>query len=223
MNTMYSTQAAATPNYAAMNIQDLIKMSEKNNSIILEAMKQTEEINATIQAKRQEAFESILSQMKVFGITFDELSTRLPGTTPSSLEQPISGNPSIKDVFDEPAFKETYKPKAAMKKAVAAVPEVKTLESPMAEEDTNTNEALPFMDDLLADDPRYAPKRISIKKRKKLPLMDDLLSGEPINALLMMGYTTDPETEKYKQDKRIFSPAGIAPTLTTHGNALINI
>lgn len=227
---MYSAQVAATPNYAAMDISDLFKMSEENNTIIQDAIKNAEAINSAIQAKRQETRTYIISQMKAYGITIEELSTCLPITTPVVEEKSIPAVPEViqaapKDPFNDPALKAKYIPKAAQKKAVATEADTKSFEVPMIEDDTTSNNVLPSMDALLSDDPRYAvnKKETTVKRRCCNVPMDTLLSGEPVNRLLRRGYATDPETEKYEQGKRIYDVQGISPTLMTQKNGLIHI
>lgn len=220
MNTKHSTQVAATSDYAAMNIQDLIKMSEKNNAILQEMMKQTEAINAAIRAKKQEMLDSIRSQMKAYGITTEELSPRLPSTTPAVEEKSIPTVPETiqvapKDVFDDPALKAKFIPKAAQKKSVVAPkPVVETPATPVSEDKTWC------MEDMLSDSPEYMEYyqgKPSIKKNSKKRLhMESALSGEPIKQIICMGNTVE-KGGPYRQNGRLNHADGIIPTEMASG------
>lgn len=206
MNAMnVNATMAATNNYAAMNYQECLKMADY--------------FTAMAEAKRQAALNSILAQMAMYGISANELNGHIlndcadsASTSETIIETPVAeenNEPIVetmeKSVFDSLALNEPYNPMAV----------------DMENNDTSDDEDLSSMDDLLSDDTRYATKMTSIKKTKRLPSMDDLLSGDP--DLFHMGYITNPKTEKYKQDKRIFDATGISPTLTTHGNSLVLI
>lgn len=109
-------------------------------------------------------------------------------------------------VFDNPAFKAPYNPKAV---ECAAVPE-KVIE-----------EKVSSLEELLSGNPEYktdyADKTPIKNSKKRMISMDELLSGEPVNRILNMGNTL-PEGASFRQHTRICHADGICPTLTATGN-----
>lgn len=109
-------------------------------------------------------------------------------------------------VFDNPAFKAPYNPKAVK---CAAAPEKEIEEEPVSS-----------LEELLSGNPEYKAyyaEMNPIKMNQNLVSMDELLSGEPVNRILNMGNTL-PEGTSFRQHTRICHADGICPTLTAQGN-----
>lgn len=108
-------------------------------------------------------------------------------------------------VFDNPALKAPYNPKAV--KCAAPKKEIE-------------EEKVSFLDELLYGNPEYKTYYAGenpIKMKHNLVSMDELLSGKPVNRILNMGNTL-PEGTSFRQHTRICHADGICPTLTAQGN-----
>lgn len=108
-------------------------------------------------------------------------------------------------VFDNPALKAPYNPKAVE----CAAPK-KEIEE----------EKVSSLDELLSGNPEYKAYYAGenpIKTKQNLVSMDELLSGKPVNRILNMGNTL-PEGTSFRQHTRICHADGICPTLTAQGN-----
>lgn len=114
--------------------------------------------------------------------------------------------PATGSVFDNPAFKAPYNPKAV---ECAAVLENK-IEEPVSS-----------LEELLSGNPEYKAyytDKTPIKNsKKKIVPMDELLSGKPVNRIFNLGNTL-PEGASFRQHTRICHADGICPTLTATGN-----
>lgn len=123
-------------------------------------------------------------------------------TVPIKKEKKPSVKAAKKSVFDNPAFKEPYKPLAT-----------KNTTSPSKEEN------LPSFDEILSDG--VSTKPIKCDKKGKIT-MEECLSGKPIDRILCAGILR-PEY-KVKQHERICLSDGIFPTITAGGNtAYVNV
>lgn len=223
---------AASTDFAAMNYQDLLALAKNLNSVL--------------DAKRQEALDSIASQIMAIAATPEELASRLgrgyvfstvsqdaEETTLALPEVALTCTPereaSVETLESSPvASGDEENKEAPVTESVFDHPALKASYHPDEKKDEAAaapEEPQSSLEDLLSDDPRYkeyfAPES-PVKSTKRDLTMDELLSGEPVNKIMLMGNVL-PKGALFRQHTRISHTDGIIPTETATGQTRVYI